>query len=196
MRGFSLLVAILFTFVVTSSAFPDLGVILGARQDRKNGTSMGNGNKNSTNKACKKMEKLTKLTNLANNQTKIDMLVSKGKLNQTQVDILKSKAANITQELKVMSSNMTLVQECAVLSANKKLKKSCRKMKKLQILDKFANNKTAMDAFVAKKKFNETQMAKLQEAIGNATTKLKAMQANQTLVDGCAELQKESQKGT
>lgn len=197
MRSFSFIVALLFAFVATSAAFPELH-LLEARKGSKNGTEKaknGTSKGNSVNKVCGKMAKLTKLTELANNQTKLDSLMSKGKLNQTEVDKIKAKAANATQTLQTMSSNTTLVQECQVVDAHQKLVGTCKKMKQLTKLADLANNKTAMDAFMAKKKLNDTQVAKLDERIANATTKLKDMQANTTLTSACSQIQQQKGSG-
>ncbi|KAF2477089.1 uncharacterized protein BDR25DRAFT_309393 [Lindgomyces ingoldianus] len=190
MRSFSFIVALLFALVTSSYAWPE-GILAPRKGGKNNGTTNGN----SVNKACRTMSKLTHLTALAANQTKLDALVAKGKLNQTEVEALKAKAANATTELQTMQANTTLVTECAVIDAHQKVVGECKAMKKLANLANLANNQTAMDAFMAKKKLNDTQMAKLEEKIGNATTKLKALQANTTLTDLCAQQQKANSGG-
>lgn len=194
MRSFSFVVALLFAFVTTSFAWPDAFPVLEARKGHKNGTANGNGNGNSVNKACRQMAKLTKLTELAANQTKLDAMVAKGKLNTTEVDDIKAKAQQATTELQAMQANTTLTTECAVIDAHRKVVSSCKKINKLQKLADMANNQTAKDALVAKKKLNDTQVAKLDERIANATTKLQEMKSNTTLTDLCA--QENQQKGT
>ena len=157
----------------------------------KNGTA-----KNSVNHACNKMARLTKLTDLAANQTKLDELVAKGKLNATEEDAIKAKATNATQELKTMMSNTTLVSECAVVDAHEKVVKECSSMKKLTKLSKLANNETALKAYEAKHNMTAAQMTKFQEKIGNATTKLQDMQKNTTLTDLCAKEKSTKGNGT
>ncbi|KAF2686200.1 hypothetical protein K458DRAFT_298990 [Lentithecium fluviatile CBS 122367] len=194
MRSFSFIVALLFAFVAVSHAFPNFQ-LLESRKGRGNGTSKGNSTTqgNSVNRACKQMAKLTKLTELAANQTKLDAMVAKGKLNDTEVAEIKSKAADATTQLQTMQSNTTLVTECAVVDAHQKDVSQCKRMKKLTKLAAMANNQTAMDAFVAKKELNSTQVTKLQEKIANATTKLQEMSSNTTLTDLCTQIQE--QKG-
>ncbi|KAF2114603.1 hypothetical protein BDV96DRAFT_600566 [Lophiotrema nucula] len=199
MRSLSILIGLLLAFVTTSYAFPSIDFpILEARKGGKNGTANGQANKahngtakgNSVNKVCSKMAKLTKLTELAANTTKLDALMTKGKLNQTEVDAIKAKAANATTELATMTSNSTLVTECQVVDAHKKVVGECKQMKSLEKLSALAGNQTAMQAYIEKKKLNGTKLEKLQERIGNASTKLTAMQANTTLTSLCASEQK------
>ena len=171
--------------------------MLEARKGSKNGTTDGNSKKsngttsgkNTVDKACAKMAKLTALTNLAANQTKLDAQLAKGKLNQTEIDDLKAKAANATTTLQTMQANTTLVSECAVVDAHQKVLGQCKQIKSLQKLSDLANNQTAMDALTQKKQLNDTQVAKLDERIANATAKLKEMQTNTTLTDLCASQQ-------
>lgn len=191
MRSFSFLIALLFAFVATSYAFPDFR--LEARKGgNKNGTSNGNGN--SVNKACKKMAKLTKLTELANNQTKLDAMVSKGKLNDTEVAEIKTKAQDASTQLQSMQANTTLVSECLVVDAHKKVVGQCKKMAKLTKLAAMKDNQTAIDAFAAKKNITGEKLTKLQDKIANATTKLQEMSGNTTLTDLCSKEQQ--QKGS
>ncbi|KAF2249197.1 hypothetical protein BU26DRAFT_505266 [Trematosphaeria pertusa] len=186
MRSISFVITLLFAFIATSYAWPELH-ILEARKGGKNGTTNGN----SVNKACRKMAKLEKLTALAANQTKLDAMVAKGKLNQTEVDAIKAKAANVTSELQTMQANTTLVSTCLVVDAHQKVVGECKQMNKLTKLAALANNQTAMDAFMQKK--NITDMTKLQAKIANATTKLKTLQSNTTLTNLCTQL--DQQKG-
>lgn len=192
------LITILFAFIATAAAFPQFHV-LESRKD-KNGTSNGGGKSkgngtrgNSIDRQCSQMAKMTMLTQLVANQTKLDALVAKGKLNDTEVTALKAKAANATTTLKTMESNTTLVSECNVINANKAVKAECKAMKMLAKTVSLANNQTAMDALVAKKKLNDTQVTKFKEQITKAQTKLQEMQSNTTLTDLCS--QQKSQKG-
>ncbi|KAF2175701.1 hypothetical protein K469DRAFT_723892 [Zopfia rhizophila CBS 207.26] len=183
MRSLNLIIALLFAFITSSYAWPDSFHLLEARK----GGNRGNSTNNSVNRACHKMAKLTHLTELAANQTKLDTMVAKGKINATEVEEIKANAANATAELQAMQANSTLVQECAVVEAHREVVSECRRMRKLNRLASLANNQTAMEAFMEKKGLNDTQMAKLQERIANATTKLQEMQANTTLTDLCAQ---------
>ncbi|KAF2635768.1 hypothetical protein P280DRAFT_522885 [Massarina eburnea CBS 473.64] len=196
MRSVSFIVALLFALVGFSAAFPQFHM-LEARKGNKNDTSAsakGNGTKgNSVNKMCKQMAKLTKLTELASNQTKMDALVSKGKLNDTEVTSLKSKAAEAETKLKTMTSNSTLVSECAVVDAHQETIGQCKQMKGLSKLASLASNQTAMDAWVAKKKLNDTQVTKFKDQISKAQTKLDSLNGNTTLTDICSK--ETSQKG-
>ncbi|KAJ4374383.1 hypothetical protein N0V83_003124 [Neocucurbitaria cava] len=183
MRSFSV-VAFLFAFVTISYAFPTFGSVnLAVRKD--NGTSKGG---DTTKSACKQMQKLTHLTELAANQTKLDELVAKGKMNTTEVDALKAKAADASTKLQTLESNSTLTTECAVIEADQQSKQECRQMKELTKLAALADNQTAMDALVAKKGLNSTQMDKLMARIQKAETKLQTLSSNTTLTDFCATL--------
>jgi nitrate reductase alpha subunit len=181
MRSVSFIATLLFTFFTLSFAAPDFIPILESRKNN-NGTSAKG---NSVNKACRTMAKLEGLTKLAANTTKLDALVTKGKLNQTEVDAIKAKAANATSELATMTSNTTLVSECAVVSAHEKVVGECKAMKSLTKLAALANNQTAMDAFMAKHNITAAKMTKLEEKIGNASTKLQTLMSNTTLTDLC-----------
>ncbi|PVI04070.1 hypothetical protein DM02DRAFT_492008, partial [Periconia macrospinosa] len=140
----------------------------------------------SVDKICKSITKLTALSNLAKNQTKIDALLSKGKLSDTQVTELKSQAANATAKLEGLLANATLASECAVINAHKNTLGECRKMKSLTKLAALASNQTAMDAMVSKKKLNDTQVTMLMDKIKSAQTKLDEMKGNTTLTDICS----------
>jgi hypothetical protein len=191
MRSLNFIITFLFALAATSYAFVDGDFdgdfipTLEARKD-KNGTAHGN----SVNRQCSKMARLTKLTALAANQTKLDALVSKGKLNATEVEDIKAKAANATTTLSDMQGNATLVQECQVVAAHKKVVRACLKMKTLTKLANLASNQTAMNDFIATKQLNGTKLVKFQESIGNATTKLDDMKKNTTLTDLCSQQQK------
>ncbi|KAL6711192.1 hypothetical protein ACN47E_005723 [Coniothyrium glycines] len=189
MRSFSVLFAFLSALVTTSYAFPSFNSIgLEVRKDH-NGTrdNRGNGG-DTTKKACKQIQKLTYLTTLAANQTKLDELVAKGKMNTTEVDGLKIKAAEATTMLQTLESNSTLTSECAVIQAAQQTKSDCRAMKQLQQLTSLASNQTAMDAFVSKKSLNSTQVDKLKERITKAETMFQTLSSNTTLTDFCATL--------
>jgi len=179
--------ALLFAFMATSYAFPQFH-ILESRKD-KNGTAMahrnGTSKANTVKKVCKKMNRLVRLTDLAANQTKLDALVAKGKLNDTEVAKLKAKAVNATATLQTMQANTTLVDECNAFNANLKVRAECFAMKRLAKYVTLANNKTAMDAFVAKKQLNATEAANLQDQVSKADAALQGLQKNTTLVDLC-----------
>jgi hypothetical protein len=183
MRSLTVLVAFLFAFVATSyaSGIP----VLEARKDRNATRSHGG---DTTKMACKEMRKLTALTTLAGNQTKLDELVAKGKLDTAKVDALKKKAADATTKLQTLSSNTTLTSECAAIDAQGQMKSQCKQMKSLQKLAKLASNTTAMDAFAAKKNLNSTQVDGLKNKLQKADTKLKALEANTTLTDFCKQM--------
>jgi hypothetical protein len=190
------LLGLIFAFVATAAAFPQFHLLEG-RKDR-NGTSNGGGHRNGTrgnsvNKQCKQMSRMVRLTELAANQTKLDALVAKGKLNDTEVQAIKDKAANATTTLKTLQANATLVDECNVINANKAVKAQCFAMKRIEKMAALANNQTAMDAFAAKKKLNDTEITQFKEQVTKAETKLQEMQSNTTLTDLCA--QQKQQKG-
>lgn len=190
MRSFKVLLTLLFAFFTTSYAWPSADfAALEVRRDRGgNGT---NSNGNPTKKACRQLSKLTKLTELAANQTKLDELVAKGRMNATDVEVLKTEAAEATTKLQTLSANTTLTGECAVINAEKETVGQCKQMNKLQKLADMAGNQTAMDAFVQKKGLNETSVEKLQEKIQQAETRLQEMQSNTTLTDFCAQRQQQ-----
>ena len=190
------LFGLVFAFIATAAAFPQFH-LLETRKD-KNGTSNGGGHRNGTrgnsvNKQCKQMNKMIQLTELAANQTKLDALVAKGKLKDTEVQAIKDKAANATTTLKTLQANTTLVDECNVINANKAVKAQCFAMKQISKMAALANNQTAMDAFVAKKKLNDTQVTQFKEKVTKAEAKLQEMQSNTTLTDLCS--QQKQQKG-
>lgn len=188
MRSFSFIVALMFAFVGFSAAFPQFH-ILEARKGGKNGTSStkNNGTKsNSVNKQCNTMARLTKLTTLAANQTKLDAWIAKGKLNDTSVAALKTKAADAATKLATLTANTTLVGECAVVEAHQQTIGECKAIKKLAKLTALATNQTAMDALISKKQLNDTQITKFKDSITKAQTKLDTLNANITLTDICA----------
>jgi len=192
MHSLSFLVALLFAFIATSHAFPSFS--LEGRKGDRNSTSKGNSTKtDSITRTCKHMTKLTALTDLTNNQTHLDALVAKGKLDDAAVAALKIKAADATSQLQTLMSNTTLVGECAVIDAQKKDVRMCKQMAKLTKLAAMKDNQTAIDAMVAKKGLDATQVAKLQEKISNATADLQEMMGNSTLTTFCANMQQ--QKG-
>ncbi|KAF2024794.1 hypothetical protein EK21DRAFT_77920 [Setomelanomma holmii] len=183
---------LLFAFAATSYAFPNIGFTsLEVRKDR-NGTHTKGAD--TIKQACKQMAKLTHLTELAANQTKLDELVAKGKLNSTEVDALKTKATDATTKLQTMASNTTLTTECAAIDAEQKTVSECKQMKQLQKLANLASNTTALDAMVSKKSLNSTEVDKLKEKISKAQTKLQTLSSNTTLTDFCA--QRQQGKGT
>jgi hypothetical protein len=183
MHSFRVLLAFLFAFLALTyaSEIPALE----ARKDGNATRSKDDKGNGSIKKACKEMSKLTFLTSLAANQTKLDELVAKGKMNAAKVDALKAKATAAAPKLQALSSNTTLTAECATLDENKKMEKECKHMKKLQGFADLANNATAMNAFAAHKKLNATQVDHLMEGLQDKAAKLKALQANTTLTDFC-----------
>ncbi|KAH7355788.1 hypothetical protein BKA66DRAFT_270058 [Pyrenochaeta sp. MPI-SDFR-AT-0127] len=196
MRSFNFVLTLLFAFLATSYAWPTTDfAVLEVRRNR--GGNDTNSNGNPTKKACRQLAKLTKLTELAANQTKLDELVAKGKMNATDVEELKTEAADATTRLQTLSANTTLTSECAVINAEKETVGQCKQMNKLQKLADLAGNQTAMDAFVQRKGLNETNVEKLQEKIQQAETKLQEMQSNTTLTDFCTQRkqQKDQENG-
>lgn len=181
-------IPLLFAFIATAAAFPELHMIQVRKHgnDTSNGGGRKNGTGNSVNRQCKQLNKIVRLTELAANQTKLDNLVSKGKLNATEVQLIKDKAANATATLTTLRANTTLVNECNVFNANRKVKAQCSNMKKLAKTAALAGNATAMNAFVTAKKLNDSQVTKFKEQISKAQIKLKELQSNKTLTDICA----------
>ncbi|CAI6333034.1 unnamed protein product [Periconia digitata] len=195
MHSFNFIVALFFALIGFSAAFPQFHFLEAREKGEKNGTSKAkNGTSgNSINKECKQMAKLTALTAFANNQTKIDALTAKGKLDDSKVAALKSQAAEASTKLQAMTANTTLVSECAVVFAHKKTVGQCKQMKSLAKLASLASNQTAMDAMIAAKKLNDTQAVMLQDKVKSAQTKLDDLKANTTLTDICSK--EASQKG-
>lgn len=187
MHSFKLLVSLLLAFVAT--AYASESGILEARKDR-NGTHSGG---DPTKMACKQMQMLTSLTTLAANQTKLDELVAKGKLDTAKVDEIKKKAADATTKLQTLSSNTTLTSECAAIRAKGQMKKQCGQMKSLQKMANLANNATALDDFAAKKNLTSAQLDKFKQKVQGADTKLKALEANTTLTDFCKQMKQAKQ---
>jgi hypothetical protein len=194
MRSFSVLLAVLFALVATSYASIDFHLpTLEVRKDR-NSTKQNGGD--STKMKCKQIKSLTALTSLAANQTKLDELVAKGKMDTAKVDALKEKAVDATAKLQTLSSNTTLTTECAAIDAKGKMVKECGQMKRLQKLAKLATNATAMDAFSTKHKLNATQVDGLKTKLQNVETKVKAMESNTTLTDFCKQMKQAGGKET
>jgi hypothetical protein len=195
MHSFNFTIALLFALIGFSVAFPGFHPLEARKGDKegdkggKNSTSMSNSN--SLTHQCKTMSHLTHLTTLAANQTKLDAMVAKDKLNATSVAELKTKASDAATKLQTLSTNTTLVSECAVVDANMKTMGQCKQMKSLTKLAALSGNSTAMDAWVAKKKLNDTQVAKLKEKITKAGTKLDALKGNATLLDICSKAVKQ-----
>lgn len=190
-----LLLSLLFAFITAAAAFPQLHS-LDARKD-KNGTANAGGHhkngtmSNSIAKECKQMDKMMALTKLAGNQTKLDDLVKKGKLNDAQVQALKDKAANVTTTLKTLQANTTLVDECNTFNANWAVKAQCMEMKKLTKWAALSKNQTAVDDLLAKKKLNGTEATKFKDQISKSQSKLQEMQSNSTLTGLCAKQKQE-----
>ncbi|KAJ4990848.1 hypothetical protein SVAN01_03637 [Stagonosporopsis vannaccii] len=64
-------------------------------------------------KQCRKMKKLTKLARLAGNETALAAFEQKKGLNETGVELLKTKIVEASTKLQEMRSNTTLVDFCA-----------------------------------------------------------------------------------
>jgi hypothetical protein len=187
MRFFTSIAVLLLAFIATSHAFPSFP-LLEARKGDRNGTRG-----NSIKRVCKQMAKLTRITDLANNQTKLDAMIAKGKIDDEEVAKIKSKAADATSQLQTLMSNSTLVSECAVFNARRKDMGMCKQMDKLTKLAAIQGNQTAVDAYVANKGMGDEEAARLRDIIGNATSKLQELSGNATLTGFCAQLQQ--QKG-
>lgn len=90
-------------------------------KDHKNSHGKGNITHSALEAECHKIHHLTELVDLAKNTTKLNELVSKHRLNTTEVKKIKEKAANAANKLKRLESNATLVSECAHIKAGEKV---------------------------------------------------------------------------
>lgn len=194
MRSFSVVLTLLFAFAATSYAWPSAFSGLEVRKAHGNGTAMNRGD--STKKECRQMQRLTQLEALANNQTKLDELVAKGKMNAEQVAALKTKAADEKSKLATLSANSTLTSQCAIINANDRTMQDCREMKRLEKFTKMANNQTALDAFATRQRLNSTQVDALKARVQKAETKLQQLSSNSTLTQLCAQRKQEKGTGT
>ncbi|KAH8725792.1 hypothetical protein GQ44DRAFT_771749 [Phaeosphaeriaceae sp. PMI808] len=194
MRSYSLLIAFLFALVATSFATAGVENADFEISDFESSDLESRGNRNSTKSnggntvkgACKTMKKLMRITQLASNQTKLDSLVSEGKLTTAKVDELKKKAADAGPKLQAMSTNTTLATECTRIAAESQMKGACKQMKKLQKMADLVKNQTALDAFAAKHKLNGTRVDKLKAKVQKSQPKLTELSSNTTLTTFCA----------
>jgi hypothetical protein len=145
-----------------------------------------NGGSTTVSKTCKQIQVLTALSHLANNQTALDAMAAKGKIDQERAKWIKSEAAEITTELNTLTSNATLTAACATIDAQRKLAKQCMKLKKLEKLAALANNQTALDEQLASEILNKKQTEELKKNIQEAQAKLQKLRSNSTLVSLCA----------
>ncbi len=114
---------------------------------------------------------------------------AKTKNNATRADELKAKAASHAAALAALQSNSTLTAFCSV----EKTKATCHSMKTLEKEIELGANQTALDA---KFKGNETKIARFQQQVERAKTKLAVLQGNETLSNACASLQSVSVAST
>ncbi|KAL1967678.1 hypothetical protein VTN77DRAFT_2935 [Rasamsonia byssochlamydoides] len=148
---------------------------------------------NSVKATCQEMKELTRLTHLANNQTLLEEYISKKKLNASEASELETKVASASTKLNALSSNATLVSECAVVDAHESLVVTCDRMARLEEWEKLSNA-TALNELAAKKNLTQTMIEHLKEKAANASTELKAMESNATLVAACQQLQAKKEK--
>ena len=70
--------------------------------------------------------------------------------------------------------------------SRKSLKKTCRKMRKLNMLTTLATNQTRLDEWIANGMLTAAKADKIKQKASKATTELKSLQSNSTLVGQCA----------
>jgi hypothetical protein len=188
MHPFNILVSLLFAFATTSYASPEPAFhTIEVRKERNSTDSRGD-------KSCAQIRKFTFLTSLASNQTKLDTLVSSGKMSTKKADEIKAKAVDANTKLKTLTSNSTLTAECATINADRKVKQECKQMKRWEKLAKLASNTTALNAFAASTKMNGTAVDALKARLQKVETKLKEAQANTTLTDFCKQMKQANGK--
>jgi hypothetical protein len=90
-------------------------------KDHEHSHGKGNHTLSALEAECHKIHHLTELVDLAKNTTKLDELVSKHRLNATEVEKIKEKASNATVKLNRLESNASLVSECAHIKATEKV---------------------------------------------------------------------------
>jgi hypothetical protein len=151
---------------------------------------------NSVKAACAQMQELTMLTKLAANQTLLEDLVTKKKLNASEASALETKAASASSQLSTLANNATLVSQCAVVDAHESLVVQCDQMTRLEQWEKLASNTTALDELATKRNLTQAAISKLQEQAANASTVLKTMESNATLVTSCQQLQAKKSNNT
>ncbi len=128
-----------------------------------------------TENDCHELHRLQHHADIAANQTKLDHF-SHG--NTSRADALKADVAAKAATLSALSSNATLTAFCA----GEADKASCRKLKSWQ---KEISESTDTSAVASKFHNNQTAIDHYQERIANLTTRLQALQSNQTLTDAC-----------
>ena len=160
-------------------------------EHHKNGTAGAD----SERRQCAEISRLTELMDLVNNATRLQELETKHNLTQTQIDKLKSQAANDTTKLKTLQSNSTLMSQCAVVDADQKLKSQCHEMSALTKLSDLASNATALNDIQTKRNLTAAQIDKIKELAQNATAKLTKLKSNSTLVSACKNVKSSSGKG-
>lgn len=138
-----------------------------------------------TRRTCKKIQALTALSALATNQTQLDRLFAKGKMNEERRKWLMSEASNISLQLQTLTSNTTLVTECTTINAQRKDAARCRRLKKLEKLVSLANNHTALDEHLGNEILNPKQADELRRNLKEAPAKLESLKRNETLVAFC-----------
>ncbi|KAI3322379.1 hypothetical protein HD806DRAFT_123160 [Xylariaceae sp. AK1471] len=147
-----------------------LAATVSAKGHNKNGTI-------SIKSQCRSIAHMTKFVDLAANET---LLEEKTDNNQTQIDAIKAKAANITTTLNALTSNTTLMGECDIVTAHDEAIRACGQIKELEkamataandtkLQSKFDGNTTKIDAFKAKASASATKLADLQSN-GTQTT--------------------------
>jgi hypothetical protein len=95
----------------------------------------------SVKRQCRSIAHMTKFIDLAGNDT---LLAQKTDGNQTKIDAIKAKAANVTAELDKLTANATLVGECAVVTAHDDAIRACVQMKELARVMATAGNDTKL----------------------------------------------------
>ena len=133
-------------------------------------------------KQCKSIAKWTSQIALANNQTKLDELMTKKNLTMEQITKIKDKATNATTQLKTAQGNTTLTSMCDEAAP---VEKACGQMKAVMKLTELATNQTKLDKITAKKNLTQEQVTKIKDKATQAQTKLKTLQGNTTLVSMC-----------
>lgn len=146
--------------------------------------------------ACREMDKLTQLTHLASNQTLLEDYISKKKLNASEAAELETKAASASKQLATLASNATLVSQCAIVNAHESLVVTCERMARLEQWEKLESNTTALDELAAKKNLSQAAIDHLKDKAANASTELKVLESNSTLVTACQQLQAKKSNGT
>jgi len=95
----------------------------------------------SVKRQCRSIAHMTKYIDLAGNDT---LLAEKTDGNQTKIDAIKAKAANITAELDKLTANATLMGECTVVTAHDDAVRTCVQIKELERVTATAGNDTKL----------------------------------------------------